>query len=139
MDDPSNDSPGLAAALRELQRLDRLQAAERAELEERQRRDRAALLARIVIHGSPGGRSGGENLPPLITLRRPNWVRAAKAFRDRGFRFDDWMIRRICQNHPEWACLLPGGWHVDLRPFRSFADRVERGAAKFVTTTKAGN
>ncbi|WP_316205303.1 hypothetical protein [Bradyrhizobium sp. SZCCHNS3004] len=75
-----------------------------------------------------------QGLPSPAAQRRPAWTRATKAFNDRGFRFDDWMVRRICANHPEWACALPGGWHVNLSPFLEFAGRVERGEAKFVTT-----
>ncbi|WP_315747579.1 MULTISPECIES: hypothetical protein [unclassified Bradyrhizobium] len=74
-----------------------------------------------------------QGVPLPVPQRRPAWARATKAFSERGFRFDDWMVRRICANHPEWACALPGGWHVNLYRFLEFADRVERGDAKFVT------
>ncbi|MEH2508565.1 hypothetical protein V1290_007376 [Bradyrhizobium sp. AZCC 1578] len=83
-------------------------------------------------------RQGDQTPPPVARAAvKPcvRWKPAARAFADRGFPFDDWLIRRICANH-DWALKLPGGWHVKHAEFEEHATLVELGRAKFNTTQK---
>lgn len=84
-------------------------------------------------------RQGDQAPPPAArAVGKPcaRWKPAVRAFADRGFPFDDWLIRRICANH-DWALKLPGGWHVKHVEFDEFATLVEMGQAKFNTAPKS--
>ncbi|WP_028346060.1 hypothetical protein [Bradyrhizobium murdochi] len=72
---------------------------------------------------------------PVANAAQPRWKPAVRAFADRGFPFDDWLVRRICSNH-DWALKLPGGWHVDHAKFDDYATLVELRQATFNTTQK---
>jgi hypothetical protein len=69
---------------------------------------------------------------PIATRR---WELAAKAFR--RFPFEPHKVRRICANHINWAArLTEGTWYVDVDLFNEFADKVDRGEARFDSSEK---
>jgi hypothetical protein len=112
----------VAAILDDIKRLDR-------------ERDRMMdELQAAVADGVPVARD-----PPPVALSksaagRPKWMLAARAFRDR-YPLAAWQVRRICANH-DWALKLAATWYVDSARFNEFADKVDRGEARFDSSEK---
>ena len=45
---------------------------------------------------------------------------------------------RICASHPDWAArLTKGAWYVDVDRFTEFANRVQRGEARFAVSASS--
>jgi len=83
--------------------------------------------------------SNAPQIAPPTTAKpcnsRPKWMLAARAFADR-YPLNAWQVRRICANH-EWALKLTGTWYVDVDRFTEFADRVQRGEARFAVSASS--